>query len=62
MWLLPAFILLVGAVVLFDALRRLAGEAELLAVRLATVRDMATDVRQVRDDTRALAATVNRHR
>jgi cytochrome c-type biogenesis protein CcmH/NrfF len=62
MWLLPAFVLLVGVVVLFDAMRRLARETELLVSRLAAVREVATDVGRIRAEARALAASVNRHR
>ncbi|MCU1460606.1 MAG: hypothetical protein JWO37_681 [Acidimicrobiales bacterium] len=62
MWLLPAFVVLVGFVVLFDAMRRMARETELLVSRLAAVREVAADVRQVGAETRALAASVNRRR
>jgi len=61
LWLVPAGVLFVGGIVLFDALRRLADEADQLVNRLAAVRDVVPDVRQLQADA-AVLRTLPRNR
>jgi hypothetical protein len=57
-WLIPALVFFVGGIVLFDALRRMANEAELMMRRIAAVREPTPDARRLHAEARALSATV----